>query len=329
MNDYDQAVVADYQMDVWRLATSLVLAGRQDGLSSSKIHDAVDAFTEAYLDQMDDDRKGDGEADREFDISNTTGVLQAFLAQAAQSTRATLLARWTVGAGAARSFDLTNPNLAAVDAATRAAVADAVARYLPTLHKPLPAAAFAVKSVARRLHAGVASLGLGRYYVLIEGPSTGGDDDIILDVKEETAPAAAAFLALPRFASEAQRAATANRALDVRVDDGLGWTSIGGKPFLVRSLSPAKDTLDEKKYQASADFKATAQQMGRVVATFHARGDEDFDPALVPFDVEALVHALTDGQHDAFRALVWQHASSYATQAAKDWTTFTQAFGPF
>jgi len=329
MNDYDQAAVADYQMDLWRLATSLVLVGRQDGLGSTKIHDAVDSFTEAYLDQMDDDRKGDGEADRVFDAGQTTGVLQSFLASAAKSTNATLLGKWTVVTRAGRSLDLGNANLAPVADATRAAVADAIARYLPTLHKPLPAAALAVKSVAQRLHAGLGSLGLARYYALVEGPSSDDRDDVILDVKEETAPVAATYLALPGFASEGQRAATAERALDVHVDDGLGWTSMANRSFLVRSLSPAKDTLDEKKYQASADFKATAQQMGRVVATFHARGDEDFDPALVPFDVEQLVHDLTNGQHDAFRALVWKHASSYATQVAKDWATFTKAFGPF
>src|SRR6185369_13025199 len=257
-----------------------------------------------------------------FDASHTSGVLKTFLVAAAQSTRATLLGKWTVVSRTGRSFDFTNANLAPVGDATRAAVADAIARYLPTLHKPLPAAAFAVKSVAQRLHAGLGSLGLARYYVLVEGPSAAQDDDIILDVKEEAAPIAATYLAVPSFASQGERAATAYRALDVGVDDALGWTSISGKSFMVRSLPPAKDTLDAKAYQASADFKATAQQMGRVVATFHARGDEDFDPALVPFDTEELVHDLTNGQHDVFRALVWKHASSYATQVATDWSTF-------
>jgi uncharacterized protein (DUF2252 family) len=329
MNDYDQAVVADYQMDVWRLATSLVLVGRQDGLGDSKIHDAVDLFTEAYLDQLDDDRKNDHEADRIFDASHTTGVLQTFVAHAAQSTRADLLAKWTVVTGGARTFDLTNPNLGPVSDATRAAVTAAIARYLPTLHNPLPASGFAVKAVAQRLHAGLGSLGTARYYVLVEGPSGASTDDVILDVKEESAPTAASYVATPRFASEAERVATGYRALDVDVDDDLGWTAIDGKAFVVRALSPFKDTLDEKKYQATADFKATAQQLGRVVATFHARGDQDFDTAFVPFDFEAVVHDLTNGQHDLFRALVWKHASSYADQVAKDWATFKKAFGPF
>src|SRR5207344_1415873 len=117
-----QAIVADYQLDVWRLAASLVLVGRQDGLADGKIHDAVDAFTEAYLDQLDDDRKNDGEADRRFDDAHTTGVLRAFLDHAADSTRADLLAKWTVVASGAAAFDLGNPNLGPVSDATRAAV---------------------------------------------------------------------------------------------------------------------------------------------------------------------------------------------------------------
>ena len=44
--------------------------------------------------------------------------------------------------------------------------------------------------MAERLHAGVGSLGVKRYYVLIEGPSTGQSDDRILDVKAQGAPSA-------------------------------------------------------------------------------------------------------------------------------------------
>jgi len=54
----------------------------------------------------------------------------------------------------------------------------------------------------------------------------------------------------------------------------------------------------------------------------HARGDEDFDPAWVPFDFEAAVHELTDGDHAGFRALLWARASSQADQVAKDWAAW-------
>jgi uncharacterized protein (DUF2252 family) len=325
MNDFDQAVIADYQLDVWRLATSLVLTGRADGLSAAKIREAVDLFSEAYLDQLDDDRKNNDEATRTFTAETTTGPIHDLLVSAGGHTRADLLARWTKVTGGTRAFDLSSADLAAVSAATRAAVVAALPAYRTTLHTPLPAAQFAVKSVVQRLHAGLGSLGLARYYVLIEGPSSSNSDDVILDIKTQAAPYAQAFTATPVFASEGERVATAQRALNVRVDDYLGWTQLGGSSFVVRAISPSKDALEDSHYRKAADFKSVAQQLGIVVATFHARADRDFRSDLVGHDFEATVHQWTNGQHDEFRALVWAHASSYASQVAADWAAFTAA----
>src|SRR5262249_48884956 len=76
MNDFDEAIVGDYQLDVWRLATSLTLDGRAGGVADADIHAAVDAMSEAYLDQLDEDRKDDGENSRRFTVDNTSGKIQ-------------------------------------------------------------------------------------------------------------------------------------------------------------------------------------------------------------------------------------------------------------
>src|SRR6185436_6889153 len=48
INDFDEAVIADYQLDVWRMAVSLVLVARQNGAFSRSAVDALlDAFSEA------------------------------------------------------------------------------------------------------------------------------------------------------------------------------------------------------------------------------------------------------------------------------------------
>ncbi len=51
---------------------------------------------------------------------------------------------------------------------------------------------FRVKDLARRLDAGTGSLGLERYYALIEGGRDHEHDDVILDIKQQTPPEAGA-----------------------------------------------------------------------------------------------------------------------------------------
>src|SRR5262249_24783208 len=161
---------------------------------------------------------------------------------------------------------------APADAAPLAAAL--AADYPATLHKPIPAAELVVKSVARRLHAGLGSLGVDRYYVLVEGPTSDDGDDVILDVKEERGATGLAYVDAPDAAVEGERAATAERALDVHVDDWVGWISLDGRSFAVRALSPGKGSLPGKAFSSASKLRDTATQLGEIVATFHARGDE-------------------------------------------------------
>lgn len=86
MNDFDEALVADYQLDLRRLATSLVLEGRAAGVSDKDSHAAGDAMAEAYLDQLDDDRHDGDENDRRFTAGATTGAIHDVLVAAAAKT---------------------------------------------------------------------------------------------------------------------------------------------------------------------------------------------------------------------------------------------------
>ena len=58
LNDFDEAIIADYQYDLWRMAVSLVLIARQNGdLSAEQLSMVIDAFTESYLFTIDSYRK--------------------------------------------------------------------------------------------------------------------------------------------------------------------------------------------------------------------------------------------------------------------------------
>jgi uncharacterized protein (DUF2252 family) len=84
LNDFDESLIGDYQLDVWRTATSLVLVARERGVfGAADEFSFVDSFTEAYLDSMEAFAGTNDEATRRFVQSNTYGLLDDFLASVA------------------------------------------------------------------------------------------------------------------------------------------------------------------------------------------------------------------------------------------------------
>ena len=49
LNDFDEAVIADYQYDLWRMAVSIVLIARQQRIDVSSQKNILDAFAQSYL----------------------------------------------------------------------------------------------------------------------------------------------------------------------------------------------------------------------------------------------------------------------------------------
>jgi len=345
LNDFDESLIADYQYDVWRMAASLALIARQNGLKAADEPGLLDAFSEAYLDTLADFVGNKKEKTTSYGAANTGGKLKDFLQDIAKNdSRAKMLADWThvvggkrvfaIGAGAAGGTVKHSAKLAAVDAKTEAALVGGMPKYGATLTGGIKfsPAYFAIKSVARRLDAGTGSLGAPRYYLLIEGASSSDKDDRILDVKRQTAPSGLKHLSAAEqavynksFANEGHRHATAYRALINHTDDHLGWVVLADGVYSVRDRSPYKEPFPTEKLDTAKSFKTMAEQWGEVLATAHARADKDYDAGLVPHSFDKEVDKRTDGEHKAFRKLVRDVALPYADQVAKDFAVFTAA----
>jgi uncharacterized protein (DUF2252 family) len=341
INDFDEAIIADYQLDLWRMATSLVLVVRDNGgFSAADEAAVVDALSEHYLDAMASYAGTSDETTRRFMASNTYGLLDDFLGDvAAKDSRKEMLDAWTVAVGGVRRLNTSgNPDLAPVSAAVDADIRAQTAAYQATLSgggTSIPASYFQVKSVAARLHAGIGSLGAARYYVLIEGATTGQDDDRILDVKAQRAPTAWAY-ASPAAVTQtdaacggnmALRTVLAHKALGYRVDDYLGWMKLAdGVTYSVRERSPYKETFDTTQLTSLTRLTNLAEQWGELLATQHARADRDWDASVVPQSVDGQINALTNGDHAGFRARTRAVALAYADQVDLDYASFLANF---
>ncbi len=339
LNDFDDAIVADYQLDVWRLATSLELLMRASGMSDDDDdHKAIhDALTESYLDALDDFV---AEADEQMVVvteDTAYGLLDQFLAEVkTDDARQKMLTDWTAADPlGARTLDLGHAELEPVPSPNEQGLRTALVSYIEQQHQlhPWPEGYFNIKSIARRRNAGLGSLGMQRFYVLVEGPSARWEDDHILDVKEQGQPSA--YPALSE-ASQAwhdehlsvpgERVIRAQQALRVYADDHLGWLELDGRTYSIRDRSPYKETFPTSMLDSRTRFEKLAQQWGLLAAVAHARADEDGDPDLVPRSFEAAVHAVTDGEHKAFRKQVRHVAAEMANVIEHDHRVFSEWF---
>lgn len=333
LNDFDEVVIADYQWDLWRMATSLVLiAEANGGFSSAEVEGFVDAFAERYLDTLASYRGNDAELAQRFTATNTYGLLDDFLREvAADESRAELLDEWTLVQAGARVFDANHPELAAPDPSVATQLQASWPSYVATTAGPLATTPgyFTIKDLARRLDAGIGSLGTARYYVLIEGPSASDSDDRILDVKRVPAPSSFAYLSDAERSlldaltlDPAARSVLGQRALLRDADDHLGWLALADGAYAVRERSPFKAAFDTGELTSTTRFTKLAEQWGAIVATAHARADKDARPDLLPHSLDKEIDLITQGEHDELRAIVREVAFEYAEQVALDFAAF-------
>lgn len=329
LNDFDEAVIANYQYDVWRMAVSLVLIANENNLSTTAKNQTLDDFSEAYLDAMADYHGTNAEINAVFTEANTYGQLDNFLDDVGDdNSRSQMLSDWTHVTNGDRVFDEDSDELALLSTAQKNAIIQAMPAYGATLSGGLSynASYFQVKDVAQRLSAGTGSLGSTRYYVLIEGGSNNNDDDRILDVKYQTSPSAHHFLPASQvinpYLHHAQRHAIAYKALGYQVDDHLGWMVLADGAYSVRELSPYKESFPAQTLTTTTKMRELAQQWGVILATAHARADQDSANSGIGYSVDAAIDAATDGKHTAFRTQVRSIALGYAQQVKTDYASF-------
>ena len=198
--------------------------------------------------------------------------------------------------------------------------------YRKTLNNDLAKndAYFEIKDIVRRLAAGTGSLGTRRFYVLIEGPPSHPDDDLILDVKQQGKPTPYHYLgkkAQQEYDKEfkknhAQRQVVGYKALTYLTDPHLGWMHLDDGYYSVRERSPFKEAFPCEVLDTRTAFSEMAEQWAEILATDHARANED---------LPGLVHTLTKDRGQAFLDLVREIAFRYANQVQDDWQHFVAA----
>jgi len=158
---------------------------------------------------------------------------------------------------------------------------------------------------------GTGSVGTRDYVILLFGH--GVHDPMFLQIKEEMHSCYAPYLRrAPKYDNEGRRVAQGQQRMQTVTDPFLGWTTIKGRPFLVRQLADHKAAIDpaELKGETLNEYAAVC---GKVLAKAHARTGDS---------------AAMDGYcGDAVKLdkAIVKFAVAYADQTASDHEQFLKA----
>jgi uncharacterized protein (DUF2252 family) len=310
INDFDETVPGPWEWDLKRLSTSLVLAGRTGGVGESACLEAAEDAVKSYR------RTIRGLAELPF-LQSWNALPDASVlskakahdliddfedaaAKARKNTSAKVAARWTKHVddhttGTKRHrFVEDPPVLSHVDDATAIAVVDGLVSYVDTLRESRRTliARYRVSDVAFRV-VGTGSVGLRSYVALLHGNE---NEDLVLQLKEARPSALTPYLRIDTAEHEGKRIVHGTRLAQAETDILLGWTTIDGRPFIVRQFRNMKGDIDPSELNADHldDYGRLA---GALLARAHTRSihpqllagyfddDEDLDEAIGKFAV--------------------------------------------
>ena len=325
INDFDETLRGPFEWDLKRMATSIVLAGREAGSKDAAGMEATRALLTSYHRAIHTFARMTVLDVARYQVHRLQKVttISSVLRKAERATPLANLEHLTLqptaskgGTAPHRIFVEQKPLQYRLSPGAARTVLDALGAYRQTLlperqhffdqYRPL--------DVAFRV-VGTGSVGLRDYVVYLEG--NGSADPLFLQVKEEPNSAYAPYLGeMGAPQHQGRRVVQGQRAMQWQSDILLGWTTIENRHYLVRQLNDHKAAVAVEELTGEALLQY-AQVCGELLARGHARSGD------------ALALAGYIGRSERFAEAITGFAVDYAGQTQSDYETFLHSrFAP-
>ncbi len=288
VNDFDEACLAPFTLDIVRFVASVKLAADGLGLDRARTRRLVQAFFAAYTAAV-----GDGKA-RWIERTLAEGVFRTLLRRAARRSRLELLDRFSKLKGGRRRLTIDGVRNLALDPPQRKRLQRLLAQFAAA--RGADRSFFELIDAARRI-AGNGSLGLARDTLLVRGRRS-PDQNFVLDLKFAAPSAVAAWYggAQPPWPSEAARVVAIQRIVQAIPPALLHAVSFDRGDYVLKELQPSIDRFDLSRWRGRPRrILQAVEGMGRVTAWAHLRGCGHHGAA----PAEALQAFVADGRWQA------------------------------
>jgi uncharacterized protein (DUF2252 family) len=317
VNDFDETLSGPWEWDVKRLATSLVVAGRENGFDSADCQRAASEAARSYRQRMTEySEMGELEvwysrvgAEKIFDlIADSKTLKRAKKAMSKARGRDSLqalskLTRVVDG----RRIIIDDPPLLVrvVEKELRGQIDDILQMYRSTLQDDRRHLLdqYRFVDVARKV-VGVGSVGTRDYIVLFEGRDD--DDPLFLQVKEAQASVLESYLPKSAYRNHGHRVVAGQRLMQAASDIFLGWLrGPGGRDFYWRQLRDMKGSVKVERL-SPGELGLYAGICGWALARAHARSGDRVQIAAYL------------GKSERFDGAIADFAQAYADQTERD-----------
>lgn len=311
INDFDEAALAPCTWDMARLFTCLLISTRLQHLTQANALTLCQSFLEIYA------RTLVKAHIRTLEEEEVSGFVKDLRLQVKNRNRKAFLDALTVFNGEKRILRIDGKHFTPATEMERAAVVDAVGRW--TAKEPAPGF-FKVLDVAHRI-AGVGSLGVKRYVLLVEGKGS-PDQNYLLDLKQEIPSCLYPFLRLPQpqWANQAERVVSIQQWTQVMPPALLAAVELGGEGYVLRELQPREDKVQAESLAAKLErWEEVVRVIAKVLAWDQLHGGGHHGSATAPMLIDF-------AQTMHWREDLLGYAQYYAAQVEEDYRTFCSAF---
>lgn len=333
VNDFDEGYIGSYLYDVLRMSVSIALYCEAQGLSEQEQKNRIITYLKAYYKQL---KRFKNEKADPFTLSftkdNTKGPVKKVLKKLETRQRQHLLDGITELNEEGQRVFAWSDEIQPVSEEVKKALEQAMEDYLISVddENKQDSAFYHIKDIAVKHGTGTASIGLDRFYLLIEGGQEEGEaDDIILEIKEVRTPVPAYFLPYRetfwnKYEHQGQRVIATQKAMHHLEDPHLGYLTLGDRHFYVRERSPYKKKVKAEKLVTAEDFDLTVETMGKVTAKIHARADVDSEAELFSHHSEEEILQAIGDNFELFCSQIVFAAIAYKAQVNADYELFVE-----
>lgn len=333
VNDFDEGYVGSYLYDVLRMSVSIALFCDAQSMSEEEQKERIVTYLEAYYDQLKRFKKQkDDPFTLTFTKDNTRGPVQKTLKKLVNRQKSHLLMDITYINEEKKRVFAWSDELQPVSDEERVLLRSLSEAYFHSLdaEDKRDRSFYTIKDIARKHGSGTASIGLDRYYFLVEGGKEAhGLDDLVLEVKEVRTPIPAYFLPYrelfwERYEHQGERVISTQKAMHHHEDPYLGYLTIEDRHFYVRERSPYKRKIKAKLLQTTEDMDSTVDIMGKITAKIHSRADVDFQEDLFSYESEQEILKAIGSEFDTFCSQIVFTSMVYKEQVKRDYELFCQ-----